>query len=652
MGQSALGLAIFGIAMSAAPALAQEPGFERAELVDVTVTLRDDAFSTVIPDAADAKTAYVGTYQGRFYKTTDGGQTWTESTIIPEQQLLWATPGSSTFYGSVRDAGRNAGMVDLIGRGLGPTPLTFSYVPSRLAKLPFPNNSSALAGESAVAAGGGTLTLGLGLSERSPRLSLLTASRGKPVPTLNRVRFLSDRVLRGTAIFNIAADPADRRRLFAATVNGLYQSYDGGDSWSRSFAGMTAGERTALRVAIRPGEQPFMMLGTTDGAYFSVDRGDNWSKISTLGGAINDVAFDPKDPNFIYVAANGGVSRSGDAGKTFVPSYYSTLPAEADVRKIVIDPFDPNTGYIGTMHGAYVTHKLRTAAIADWAPLEGVQSVLAVPVIAACGKHKGHLYALTRVELWTINYGADTPESAVVESWDGGKTWRQLFTGQSDGTAQMLALDAQDPDQLWIAWSSALHRLERGTAGGRAQPGGFMIEPEPGPEMGELVLAALRYHGLELKDYGEKIHKPKFGNILPRTFTVTGALRQWSVGGVQDDNQFAANRYLEVANVREWVVMAWASWNLPDLVYSPDSVPMLRQRIQIMNDELRHRITDTIRKSYGEVLRIRARLAEAKLDLKTQVIYHVRIEQLEAVIDLTSGGYLTRWKKKHRRNAR
>jgi len=302
-------------------------GYDRVDVSDLTFTLRDDDFASIAADPSDPRTAYVGTFQGRFYKTTNGGRTWIESTVIPEQRVLWATPGSSIFYGAIRDPGPDMTAVDLIGRDA--SPLTFAHVPSALLRMPTsdPQNDP-LAGESAASANGGVSALGVGLSARSPRLSLLTGSRGRPVPVLNRTRFLTDRTLRGTAITSITADPDDNRLLYAATPNGLYKSYDGGESWSRSFAGLTAASRTALRIAIRPGTPKLVVLGTTGGAYVSVDQGDNWSLLASAGApAVNDVAFDPKDPNFLYLATSGGVLRTNDGGRTMVPTYYSTFPA-------------------------------------------------------------------------------------------------------------------------------------------------------------------------------------------------------------------------------------------------------------------------------------------------------------------------------------
>jgi len=80
-------------------------GLERFELTDLTYTMRDDTYNTITIDSQDSRVAYVGTHQGRVYKTTDSGRTWTESTVIPEQRPLWAAPGTSVFLGAVRDSG-------------------------------------------------------------------------------------------------------------------------------------------------------------------------------------------------------------------------------------------------------------------------------------------------------------------------------------------------------------------------------------------------------------------------------------------------------------------------------------------------------------------------------------------------------------------
>lgn len=640
------------VALLAGRARADDPTIpdeaRRFEVSDVTTTMRGDNFSALAIDPADGKTAFVGTNEGRIYKTTDGGRTWTESTVLPERKLLWQAPGATIFFGGIRSAsGYETGEVDPYGLSVTVVPGTSRVPTPELGTITFPAQPfDFLATASANASGGGGGLLGVGLSARSPRLSLLSASRGRPVPTLNRFRFLAERGQRATRIITIAVDPEDRRSVFAATADGLYHSHDGGESWSRSFAGLTQSERLALIIAIRPGDQ-FMILGTGNGAYSSTDQGDNWAKITTVGGFVNQVAFDTKDGKYVYLATSGGVLRSVDRGASFQPIYYSTLPAENDVRWMTLDPFDPATAYIGTNRGAFVSHDLHAATV-QWQALEGMQSVLQVLRIGACSTHRNHLYAMTRIDLATINYGAPGPESAIIESWDAGHSWRPLFTGQSDGAAEALAIASDDPDQLWIAWSTAVHRLARIDPAAETRVV-HIRRGEPMPAMGDVIKAALRYQGVELDDYSDMIHRPKFWNILPRTVTVTGTWQQFTRGGSQDDAQFAADRYFDATDVRGWAVVVWASWNLPDLVYTPTSVAMLRQREQILDDELRRRITETVERSYVEAERIRAELATSKLDTKTEVLYRLRIEQLEAVVDLASGGYLTRWHEKQRK---
>ena len=99
-----------------------------------------------------------------------------------------------------------------------------------------------------------------------------------------------------------------------------------------------------------------------------------------------------------------------------------------------------------------------------------------------------------------------------------------------------------------------MHRLLRTTA--KVTQGSEVELPE-GPPLSELVLATLRHHGVELNEYKKKPERGFFGALLPRVMTVTGSIRQWSHGGIQDDAAFAPGRYLQIADAREWEVMAW-----------------------------------------------------------------------------------------------
>jgi hypothetical protein len=180
-------------------------------------------------------------------------------------------------------------------------------------------------------------------------------------------------------------------------------------------------------------------------------------------------------------------------------------------------------------------------------------------------------------------------------------------------------------------------RREPGTHDGRHAP----VLPGD-PQMGEVLLAALEHHGLELETYQRKLDRLRRSSVLPRRFDVTMKAGRFRAGGDQDDLQFAEDRYLFATRAAEWRVMAFATWRLPQLAYRPDTVPMLKIRERTMNDEIRQRIFQTIHRNYGELQRLRVRrLTSLDDDLQTRALREVRIEMLEAVVDLASGGFLT-----------
>jgi photosystem II stability/assembly factor-like uncharacterized protein len=93
-----------------------------------------------------------------------------------------------------------------------------------------------------------------------------------------------------------------------------------------------------------------------------------------VGGRTRAIAFDPKDPNAIWIGSvGGGVWKSTDAGATFLP--VNDLMANLVVSSLVIDPSDSKIVYAGTGEGFYNVDALRGAGIfrtingKDWSQL-------------------------------------------------------------------------------------------------------------------------------------------------------------------------------------------------------------------------------------------------------------------------------------------
>jgi hypothetical protein len=621
------------------------PECERFEVKDLTLTLRDDYYSAIAADPNQPDVAYVGSFEGRVYKTVDRGLTWRESTVIPEVKSLYGFASQSVFFGSLRSAGDDLPAYDLAPE---PSAPTFGAGLKYGAQIQ-PDESAAFRDESQRAAGLAGGVAGVGISSRAPRLSILVGSRGKPVPNLSLKKLLNDRGAHGTTIVAIFVHPSDSKTLFASTVFGLYKSYDAGVSWVRTFTGALLEERTMYGLGFDPVDRDHVLMGTSAGAYESRDGGENWRKITTVPDAVcNAVVFDRSDPRYVYIATSGGLFRSEDGGRNFVQTYYSTLPIRSDVRSLAIDPSDPHTGYIGTASGVFVSHQLRTGKVNDWDQPGMRTSGLAITALSACRRHPGHLYALVYAALDTINYGANGPEAAVAESFDGGYEWRILSRGPTQGSVQWLAVDPRDPDQVWVAFSRSIFRIERLPPGAVTRDSGPTASLEVAlhgePSMSEVEEAALKYQGVELAEYTSRIRLARLKAFLPRSVTISYTGFRYAFSGRQDDIQFAPGRYLQDASLTGWRVMGWATWALPQTGYTPGAVPMIRtDRVLVMNDELRNRIMHTIHTNYGELLRLKARLRSAPpVDLYTRVLYRLRIEQLEAIVNLASGNYLER----------
>lgn len=502
------------------------------------------------------------------------------------------------------------------------------------------------------------IVLGAGLSAGAPRLSVALNILHLPIfiAKLNLQRLLLYKAQHWTDVRRIRVDPQSRQHLLAGTHNGLYESFDGGVSWVRTFPGMTVPQRGILDVEFDQADPKRVYLGTEGGLFESDNGGLSW-KLNTAVPEmqIKKIVIDPTDNNYVYFAGYGGVFRSSDRGATAIQSYYSTIPQLNDVQSMAIDPQNPNRALLGTGYGIMETTHLRTSTVKDWfdknpARFQG----LVIPVIRICPRHPRHIYAMTRADLPYINYGANGPEAYLLESWDDGEHWQMLATNRSQGDIRWFDLDPRDPDEPWVAFSRAIVQVKRVPPGRSETPVDLAVRALPGePTIGEVVEHTLEHHRVDMGTYQHDLDSLRHALYLPDKFDVTFFAGRSGLGESLDDFQFAQDRYLVGFHYSEWRIMAFASWRLPTIVFYNKAVAMLRQRENVIDDQVRNQLMITVHRDYGELLRLEAQeLAEKRTgkrsDLFTRAVRRVRIQRLEAVVDLASGGYLTKRRKKLR----
>jgi photosystem II stability/assembly factor-like uncharacterized protein len=146
---------------------------------------------------------------------------------------------------------------------------------------------------------------------------------------------------------------------------GLYMSFDAGGSWSKIDGGLPASNFGRTALAISPSNPSYVYAGISNGAtstaiglYRSTNGGGNWNLMTTTnyvgsqGWYNNALAVHPTDPFTIY-AAGFDAHKSADGGAT-LPAVSSGI-VHVDHHAIAFDPSDPNIVYLGTDGGMFRT---------------------------------------------------------------------------------------------------------------------------------------------------------------------------------------------------------------------------------------------------------------------------------------------------------
>lgn len=259
------------------------------------------------------------------------------------------------------------------------------------------------------------------------------------------------------AVALLAIDPQEPRTLYAATRAGLFKSTDAGATWLRSDAGLPEPPRnvvidpqtpsTVYATAGRPGT-----YGSYQNLYKSTDGGTTWHDSShgitefTTVRYLDVLTIDPEQPAILYVSArtcflgHRGYCFSSDAGmfKT-VDGGASWEPNPENVTSLAVAPGNPTTLY-GVADGRI---RVSTDGGASWSPSsfpddEGVFSLTVDP------GRPSVIYAGTREREF------DQPHLSAYRSADGGATWVPLGL-RAKGSLSIVVAGPRAPSTLYAA---------------------------------------------------------------------------------------------------------------------------------------------------------------------------------------------------------
>src|SRR5262245_51952391 len=162
---------------------------------------------------------------------------------------------------------------------------------------------------------------------------------------------------------DIAIDPKSPNTWYVATAfGGLWKTVNRGTTFTPIFD--EGGSFTLCCVVVDPKNSNIVWLGTGentsqrsahfgDGIYKSTDAGKTWKRMGLAASEhIGKVLVDPRNPNVVYVAAQGPLFASGgergaykttDGGQTWQASL--TVSADTGANDLAFDPKNPDVIY-------------------------------------------------------------------------------------------------------------------------------------------------------------------------------------------------------------------------------------------------------------------------------------------------------------------
>jgi photosystem II stability/assembly factor-like uncharacterized protein len=245
------------------------------------------------------------------------------------------------------------------------------------------------------------------------------APAAQPAPELPvdayRFRSLGPATTSGRVV-GFAVHPDDRAVYYVAVASGgVWKTTNAGTTFSPIFDG--EGSYSIGCITMDPSNPNTLWVGTGennsqrsvaygDGVYKSIDGGRSWQNVGLKTSEhIGKIIVHPKDPDTVYVAAQGplwssggerGLYKTTDGGKTW--KAVLTIDADTGVTDFTVDPTNPDV------------------------------------IVAASYQRRRHV--------WTIVNGG--PGSAIHRSTDGGKSWKKVTSGLPGGDLGRIGL-AQAP---------------------------------------------------------------------------------------------------------------------------------------------------------------------------------------------------------------
>lgn len=259
--------------------------FERPQLV----------LDQLMIDSRDSNVIYTSGHRhklpGGFFKSTDGGKTWTESKELKAQSIY-----------SMTQSPKEPNILT-VGTGNG---VWISYTSGdkweKIQSDTMPNNINSMA-----------------IDPRNSK-TIYAGTWYRPFKSTdggNSWRLINKGMIDDSDVFAITVDYRNPDHIVASACSGIYESYNAGENWSK-IQGIPSQARRTRDILQHPSRPGTIYAATTEGFWMTTNGGKSWAMTTQRELEINSIAVHPDNPDKVYIGTNNyGVMVSSDGGKNF-----------------------------------------------------------------------------------------------------------------------------------------------------------------------------------------------------------------------------------------------------------------------------------------------------------------------------------------------
>ena len=313
----------------------------------------------------------------------------------------------------------------------------------------------------------------------------------------------------GLDVVSMVIDPLAPAKLYIATDDGLFNTTDGGGSWTQLA---DPGAVVISRLAIDPTVPASLLAGSFGRIYRSTNSGAGWSELTTgvPPAEILALAVDPASSSILYAGTGAGVIRSTDTGASWSPVNAGLRSVRVD--RLAVDPIVPSTLFAASRESGIFKS---TDGGTSWAAANAGLGELTIADVALAPSAPANLYAAQQLGLRRSLDGAASWSDPVTDPLDFGPQGPQVAALAVDPLDAATLFASQGGEVGFGSGPGILRSVDAGVSWQRVfQPaevvvvraGGVAVDPaDPnrvlaalsGQPFGEVTFAALLFRSLD-----------------------------------------------------------------------------------------------------------------------------------------------------------